>query len=311
MKLSLKQKFNAYLGMTKRNILMFFKDKTTMFFSMLAPIIVFVLYIVFLKDVYLSGVYTDVEPIKEFFDIKDIENVTNAWLISGVLGTCTITVALNSLQVMVGDKEKKIDFDYNSSPISGSIAVLSYFTGAFINTFLISAGILTASLVVLSIIGNLYLTVTTIILLFLVTILGCASSTLIMMIVVSFFKSSSALGAFSGIISAVVGFVIGSYVPLGSFDTTIQGILTLIPGSHIACLYRNLLMNGVLNNIDAALANIDSGALVIALKDLFALNLNLFTYTVKEAFMYIYSGASAVVALGGNILLYRLASKRS
>lgn len=311
MKLSLKQKFNAYLGMTKRNILMFFKDKTTMFFSMLAPIIVFVLYIVFLKDVYLSGVYTDVEPIKEFFDIKDIENVTNAWLISGVLGTCTITVALNSLQVMVGDKEKKIDFDYNSSPISGSIVVLSYFTGAFINTFLISAGILTASLVVLSIIGNLYLTVTTIILLFLVTILGCASSTLIMMIVVSFFKSSSALGAFSGIISAVVGFVIGSYVPLGSFDTTIQGILTLIPGSHIACLYRNLLMNGVLNNIDAALANIDSGALVIALKDLFALNLNLFTYTVKEAFMYIYSGASAVVALGGNILLYRLASKRS
>ena len=311
MKLSLKQKFNAYLGMTKRNILMFFKDKTTMFFSMLAPIIVFVLYIVFLKDVYLSGVYTDVEPIKEFFDIKDIENVTNAWLISGVLGTCTITVALNSLQVMVGDKEKKIDFDYNSSPISGSIVVLSYFTGAFINTFLISAGILTASLVVLSIIGNLYLTVTTIILLFLVTILGCASSTLIMMIVVSFFKSSSALGAFSGIISAVVGFVIGSYVPLGSFDTTIQGILTLIPGSHIACLYRNLLMNGVLNNIDAALANIDSGALVIALKDLFALDLNLFTYTVKEAFMYIYSGASAVVALGGNILLYRLASKRS
>ena len=116
---------------------MFFKDKSTMFFSMLAPLIVFVLYIVFLKDTYLSGIYNDVEPLKEFFDINDIENVANAWLLAGVLGTCTIPVALNSLQVMVVDKEKKIDYDYNSSPISGSIVVLSYFTGAFINTFLI------------------------------------------------------------------------------------------------------------------------------------------------------------------------------
>ena len=311
MKLSLRQKFNAYLGMTKRNILMFFKDKSTMFFSMLAPLIVFVLYIVFLKDTYLSGIYKDVEPLKEFFDINDIENVANAWLLAGVLGTCTITVALNSLQVMVGDKEKKIDYDYNSSPISGSIVVLSYFTGAFINTFLISAGILSVGLIVLSLIGNLYLTATTVVLLFLVTILGCASSTLIMMIVVSFFKSSSALGAFSGIISAVVGFVIGAYIPLGSFDTSIQGVLALIPGSHIACLYRNLLMNGVLENINASLMNVDNGELVNALKDVFALNLNLFTYSVKEAFMYIYSGASIIVALGGNILLYRLASKRS
>ena len=90
MKLSLRQKFNAYLGMTKRNILMFFKDKSTMFFSMLAPLIVFVLYIVFLKDTYLSGIYNDVEPLKEFFDINDIENVANAWLLAGVLGTCTI-----------------------------------------------------------------------------------------------------------------------------------------------------------------------------------------------------------------------------
>lgn len=108
MKLSLRQKFNAYLGMTKRNILMFFKYKSTMFFSMLAPLIVFVLYIVFLKDTYLSGIYNDVEPLKEFFDINDIENVANAWLLAGVLGTCTITVALNSLQVMVGDKEKRL-----------------------------------------------------------------------------------------------------------------------------------------------------------------------------------------------------------
>ena len=46
-----RKNLNSYLGMTKRNILVFFKDKTTLFFSMLAPLIVFFLYIVFLKEV--------------------------------------------------------------------------------------------------------------------------------------------------------------------------------------------------------------------------------------------------------------------
>lgn len=311
MKLSFRQKINAYLGMSKRNILMFFKDKSTLFFSMLAPIIVFVLYIVFIKDTYISGINSEFDALKSFFDVKDLDNLLNAWLVAGILGSCTVTVSLNSLQVMVTDKSKKIDYDYNSSPISGPIVVLSYFTGAFINTLLVSVTILTVGLVVLSLIGSLYIGWTTVVLLYLVTILGCASSTLLMMIIVSFFKSSSALGAFSGIISAVIGFVIGAYVPLGNFDSTIQGFLTLVPGSHIACLYRNLLMNGIIEHIDGALNGVDGGHVVASLKELFALDLNLFTYIVKEEFMYIYSSVTSAVALGGNILLYRLSSKRS
>lgn len=38
---------------------------------------------------------------------NDIESVVNSWLVSGVIGTSVITVALNSLNVMVSDKQKK------------------------------------------------------------------------------------------------------------------------------------------------------------------------------------------------------------
>lgn len=305
-----RKNLNSYLGMTKRNILVFFKDKTTLFFSMLAPLIVFFLYIVFLKDTYLSSLKESLSGLEEYVLASDIENIANSWLLAGLLGTSCITVSLNSLHVMVNDKNSKIDYDYNSSPIKGYIVVLSYFTGAFLNTFLITASILTVGLIILNSIGSLYLGFNTVILLYLVTILGCASSTILMMIIVSFFKKSSALGAFSGIVSAAVGFVIGAYIPLGNFSNAIQGILSLVPGSHVACLYRNLLMKNLLEHIDVSLNGMDSHTFISMAKEAFALNLNMFSYTTSNTFMMVYTSISAILALGLNIVLYKRTVKR-
>lgn len=305
-----RKNLNSYLGMTKRNILVFFKDKTTLFFSMLAPLIVFFLYIVFLKDTYLSSLKESLSGLEEYVLASDIDNIANSWLLAGLLGTSCITVSLNSLHVMVNDKNSKIDYDYNSSPIKGYIVVLSYFTGAFLNTFLITASILTVGLIILNSIGSLYLGFSTVILLYLVTILGCASSTILMMIIVSFFKKSSALGAFSGIVSAAVGFVIGAYIPLGNFSNAIQGILSLVPGSHVACLYRNLLMKNLLEHIDVSLNGMDSHTFISMAKEAFALNLNMFSYTTSNTFMMVYTSISAILALGLNVVLYKRTVKR-
>ena len=305
-----RQNLNAYLGMTKRNILLFFKDKTTLFFSMLAPLIVFMLYILFLKDTYLDSLKSSLGEMKEYIDMKDIDSIANAWLLAGILGSSCITVSLNSLQVMVLDKNNKIDYDYNSSPISNISVILAYFTGAFLNTFMIAGGILTIGLIIINSISSLYLSFTTIILLYLVTILGSASATIIMMIIVSFFKRSSALGAFSGIVSAAIGFIIGAYIPLSSLSSEIQGILSLVPGSHVACLYRNLLMDGLMNHINSGLNGIDGGAFNNIINNAFALNLNMFSYKTTTTFMSIYSSSSIVLALGINVILYKQTLKR-
>ena len=310
MTFTLKQIVNSYNGMTKRNILLFFKDKTTLIFSMLAHIIVFFLYIAFLKNTYLDGLKNSVKDLSNLIDMNDIESITNAWLLAGVLGTSSITVSLNSLQVMVKDKESKIDYDYSSSPIPSFVVTFAYFTGAFLNTFIITGSILTIGLIILNVIGNLYLSFTTILLLYLITILGASSSTIIMMVVVSFFKRSSALGAFSGIVSAAVGFVIGAYIPLGEVSTTLQGLMSLVPGSHISCLYRNLLMTGLLDHINVSINGLDNGMFYEMVKNTFSFNLNMFNYITPKSFMYMYSSLSVLVALVLNIALYRLENKR-
>ncbi|MFA6830589.1 MAG: hypothetical protein WCR67_07835, partial [Bacilli bacterium] len=207
-------------------------------------------------------------------------------------------------------KAKKIDFDYNSTPLGGGIVTLAYFTGAFINTFLITTVILSVGLVALSLMGTTYLSAVSVLSLYGVNALGCASATIMMMIIVSFFKKPSALGAFSGIVSAVVGFIIGAYIPLGSFSTGVQSILSIVPGSHIACLYRNILMSGVLENINMSINGVDGGVFVSGLKELFAVNLNFASWNLAALVNILYVSISSVIFLITTILLYRLSNKR-
>lgn len=310
MNLTFKQKFNAYLGMSKRNVKIFLKDKTTIFFSLLAQLIILVLYLAFLKQNYVNGLLNNLGGLKEMVSEQDISNLVNGWLLSGLVGSSTITIALNALSVMVNDKERKVDYDYNSSPINGTLIILSYFTGAVITTFILSGLILTLGLIILSIIGNLYLNIMSVISLYLLLLLAIMSSVLLMMIIISFFKKISSLSAFSGVISACIGFFIGAYIPIGQFDKGIQYVANIIPGSHVTCLFRNYLMSGSLNYIDGLINGLDGGAFKESVSNLFSLNLNFFGSSINILTMYLYISLMIIVSLIVNIVLYRYSFKR-
>ena len=136
----------SYKGMTKRNIKVYLKDKTAIIFSMMTQIIILGLYLLFLKQNYVDSMTSMLDG----FNIKTEDNLINAlvnsWLVSGVIGTSVVTVAMNSLSVMISDKQNKIDYDYNASSVKGSTVVLSYFSGAVIPTIVISAILLTAGI---------------------------------------------------------------------------------------------------------------------------------------------------------------------
>lgn len=310
MELTLKAKLIALLGITKRNILIFFRDKTNVFFSLLAQFIILFLYLAFLKQTYVDTIKSNLVGLESFVSDTDISNFINAWLLSGLVGSATITIALNSLIVMVADKEKKIDFDYLASPINGPIISLSYFLGAVINSYIVSAFILSVGLVFLSLIGNLYLTVGNVLLLYLVLLIAVMSSTLLMMLIVSFFKKGSSLSAFTGIVSAGIGFLIGAYMPISQFAKPIQYVANLIPGSHITCLFRNYLMSGPLEAINNNLAGYDGGMFMSTMKDVFSFKLDFFGEMLELRTMYIYISLIIFITLVGNIFLYRYSSKR-
>lgn len=305
----MKKTFYAYKGMTLRNIKVYLKDRMAIVISMLTQIIVLGLYLLFLKSNYVDMIKASLGELESLVEARDIEGLINSWLVAGVIGTSVVTVALNSLSVMVSDRQNKINFDYGASPVKSGTVVLSYFSGALINTVLLSEILLTAGLVFVSLSGGLIYSVTDVLLIYGLTALGSVSSTLILMFFVSPFKKSSTLNSFGVMVSVAIGFVIGAYIPVSQFDESIQTAVNLVPGSHIAGMMRNVLMTPAIDRIDESLNGIDNGAFADGIESTFALKMNLFDNEVGTGFMLAYSIIAAAVFLALNFIAFKFSSK--
>ncbi len=301
---------NAYIGITTRNMKVFFKNKLAIILSMLTQIIILFLYILFLKNNYIDAIQASIGELKSLVTDRDIDALVNSWLVSGVIGTSVVTAALNALSVMVSDKQEKIDFDYKASSVKDGVIVMSYFSGAVLSTLITSSVLLTAGLVFLYVTGPFSCTATDIIILYGLVILGAVSASIILMTIVSFFKKSSTLSSFGIMVSAGIGFVVGAYIPVSQFGENTQTAVNLVPGSQITGMIRNILVKPAIKNISDALGGLDNGLFKRNATDMFALKLNIFGNSVDMKFMLIYSLIAIALFLVLNIILYRFSSKR-
>ncbi len=178
----------GFLGLVKRNLLVYLKDRQAVFFSILTPLIVFLLYILFLRSTFVSGLNSSLGGAKEFVDSKDIDIFANLILLAGVIGSSVITVSYSTLTTIISDREAKIDYDVSATPIKRALVILSYVVASFINSFIISSLLLTGSLIVVSCIGETYLSFLDILALYGLTAVGALSATTFLRIIVMLFK---------------------------------------------------------------------------------------------------------------------------
>lgn len=307
---NVKKNLRSYKGMTVRNIKVYMKDKTAIMLSMITQVIVLGLYLLFLKNSYVDMIKAALEELGNIVSNNDINALVNSWLVAGVIGTSVVTVALNSLTIMVSDKQEKIDFDYNASPVKSGTVVMSYFSGAVASTFIISAILLTAGLGFIAISGSFVYTAYDILMIYGLVLLGSISATLILMLFASFFKKNSTLSSFGVMVSAAIGFVIGAYMPVSQFGEGVQTAVNLVPGSHIAALMRNVLMGPALDKIDTALDGIDKGLFAEGITNTFSFELNIFGVDFDINMMLVYSFIAIAVFFVLNLISYRVSSKR-
>ena len=113
----------------RRNLLVFFKDRAAVFFSLLSSLIILGLYILFLGNVIIS----------DFEDkIPNAHEIMTNWIMAGLLAASTATTTLGGLGVMIGDKAKKIDRDLYVSPISRRKLALGYVLNAMIIGYILT-----------------------------------------------------------------------------------------------------------------------------------------------------------------------------
>ncbi len=302
-----------FFGLTKRNLLVFFKNRQSVIFSLMTSIIVFCLYLLFLKGTYtdaLDSVVASNEFLKTMVTSNDIDAYANLVMLVGVLGSAMITVPFYCLTTAVRDREFKVDYDIAATPIKRWQIVLSYFVSAALSSILMTGIILTAGLLILKLTGGLCITAKSVASAYGIVALGSVSGTALFMVVVLMFKNTSALGAFFGILSAAAGFVIGAYIPVSQFSESIRTFCNIFPASHITTLIRNALLNDVLAKMDTQIGGYDNGLFVGSIKELFSFKAFMFGKDLEIRHMLVYVCTWLAVSLILMIFVYTKTYKR-
>ena len=261
------------------------------FFSMLTPLIILFLYMLFLRGSYLDMLENSAEELMNagLVSSTDLGALANGLLLTGIMGSALITIPYNSLVTLVNDRAAGIDVDVTATPVSRVQIILSYFVASALSAVIMTSIILAGGLIALQCISPTYLTVKSILMLFGIVIIGAISATAIFMVFMLFLKSSSASGAFLGILSAGCGFVIGAYMPIESFNVTIQNFCHLFPATDVTILIRRYLLSDLLTHVDNNIGGIDQGLFVSSIKDYFSFQAKLFGHvmTLQEALIYV------------------------
>ena len=304
----------GFLGLTKRNLLLFFKDKQSIIFSLLTSMIVFALYLLFLKDTFVSAMDSAINQfpgLSSLIDKNDNDMFANLILLTGILGSAMITVPYNCLITLVKDRENKVDYDILATPLKRGQIILSYFVSAALSSVILTGIILAVGLATICMHGDIYLGTIDILKAFGVVALGSISATSIFMIIVLFLKSVSASGAFFGLLSAVSGFIIGAYIPISQFSEAIQTICNIFPASQITIVLRNVLINGLLEHMNTTLDGVDQGMFVTSIKELFSFKARLFDGYLDMTQMLAYITVLILVCVVVQIVVYSRTYKKS
>ena len=304
----------GFLGLTKRNLLLFFKDKQSILFSLLTSMIVLALYLLFLKDTFVSAMDSAINQfpgLSSLIDKNDKDMFANLILLTGILGSAMITVPYNCLITLVKDRENKVDYDILATPLKRGQIILSYFVSAAVSSVILTGIILSVGLTTICMHGDVYLGTIDILKAFGVVALGSISATSIFMIVVLFLKSVSASGAFFGLLSAVSGFIIGAYIPISQFSEAIQTVCNIFPASQITIVLRNVLINGLLEHMNTSLNGVDQGMFVTSIKELFSFKARLFDGFFDMNQMLGYIVVSIVICVVVQVLVYSKTYKKA
>lgn len=268
--------------LTRRNIILFFKDKGMFFTSLITPAILLVLYATFLGNIYKDSFLSS---LPEGFTLAEdlINGLVGGQLMSSILAVSCVTVAFSSNMLMVQDKANGTIKDLSISPVKKSTLALSYYFATLISTLIICYVALAICLLYVSFIGWFISFADMMFLMldvFLLVMFGTALSSII-----NFFLSSQGqIAAVGTIMSAGYGFICGAYMPISSFSSGLQKVVSFLPGTYGTSLVRNHSMNGAFREMKSVGI---PGNVVEMIRDSIDCNLYFFDNKIEVPAMYI------------------------
>ena len=233
------------LAMVKRNCLCYFRDKASVFFSLLGVLIVILLYLIFLKDMLVDSF---MKEISDMISRESVKEYVDAWVMAGILAIVSVTTSAGSLQTMITDRVSGRDRDtmmtsLSSAKISAANILSTFLVGQIMSliAFAIAIGYLSVTGCGMTAVG--------IIETLLLTIPASLSGAIIVYTLTCRMRSEGAFSGFSTVLGVLIGFLTGIYMPMGTMAEGMRTISSMMPATHIAAMMRQTLSTDAFNKI--------------------------------------------------------------
>ena len=243
---NLKQRnFHILWTLTKRHLKMIFSNHTRMMYTLMVPVVILIIYILFLRDLEITMAENTLSDIYQLSAgslnsdlLKYVSSIIDSWMMSGLLAISIITISLQTNSLIVEDKEHGINRDFVSSPINKNILIISYFLYNFIVTSFLSIIVFVICMVTIGIYGEFMISFGDFFFILIIILFSTILSTLITTFVCLFINTEVVLASIIAIFSAGAGFLMGAYMPASMLPKGIQYFCAVFPLTYPCALTR-------------------------------------------------------------------------
>ena len=255
----IERNFHILLTLTKRHLKMIFANHIRMMYTLMVPVVILVIYILFLRDMEitmaentLSNLYQVSTGNLDSGLLHQVSSIIDSWMMSGLLAISVITISLQTNSLIVEDKEKGINRDFVSSPINKNVLISSYFLYNFIVTSFLSIIVFLICLITIAAYGEFMITFADILLILITLLFSALLSTLITTFICLFINTEGVLASIIAV-SAGAGFLMGAYMPMSMLPKGIQYFCAVFPLTYPCALTRFSFLHTPLNQLSAYL----------------------------------------------------------
>lgn len=232
------------MGLAGRNLKIYLRDRGAVFFSLLSAIIVIVLMLVFLGDMNVQSITSALDEMHLGTPEDNLNNAKQLilmWAMGGILCVNGVTVSSMVISTMINDFTNGRIQAFRTAPISRTKLSLGYITAAWIASSFICVLTLAAADILGAVNGSPLPSFSGHLQLLAMILVNCFTYSGIMYFAGLLVKTQGAWSGFATLVSTLVGFLGGIYIPMGSLPDGVQTVLKCLPVLHGCSMFRSVL----------------------------------------------------------------------
>lgn len=237
----------AVWALTKRNLKVFTRDRSAVFFSFISIFIFLGMYFIIFRNQMIDGMGQQFPQAGKNL----LNQFANAWAITAVAGLLSNNQAFSTWVLFVQDYERKRRMDFGVSPVKSWQLLLSYLLQVLIYAVVLT----TLTLVILgglfSLTSGLPFTVYEGLRAWLATVYSMIFFASLFALITSFLSTQSAFGGVAASIGTLLGFVQALYIPLNVLPEGLRKGLSYLPFVHSTRLISGQLMTRPIEQLSA------------------------------------------------------------